>query len=88
MRLALSLTLARQRGAEQGFVILDEVFGSQDADRRRLLLQQLGDLAENAEFQQIFVISHTHDVREHCRLHVNVKRENGVSVAEGPTLGG
>jgi DNA repair protein SbcC/Rad50 len=88
LRLALSLTLARQRGAEQGFIILDEVFGSQDTDRRRLLLQQLGDLAENAEFQQIFVISHTDDVREHCRLHVEVKRENGVSIAEGPTVGG
>jgi exonuclease SbcC len=87
LRLALSLTLARQRGAEQGFVILDEVFGSQDVDRRRLLLQQLGDLAEHAEFEQIFVISHTDDVSEHCRLHITVKRENGISVAEGPTVG-
>ncbi|MFN2629272.1 MAG: AAA family ATPase [Gaiellaceae bacterium] len=85
LRLALSLTLARQRGAEQGFVILDEVFSGQDMERRRLLLQQLGELAENADFQQIFVISHTDDVREHCSLHVKVTRENGISVAEGPT---
>ncbi|MHB8695012.1 MAG: AAA family ATPase [Solirubrobacteraceae bacterium] len=84
LRLALSLTLARQRGAEQGFVILDEVFGSQDAERRRLVLQQLGELAENSDFQQIFVISHTDDVREHCRLHIKVTRENGISVAQGP----
>ncbi len=88
LRLALSLTLARQRGAEQGFVILDEVFGSQDSDRRRLVLRQLGDLAENSEFQQIFVISHTDDVRDHCRLHVEITRKNGISVAEGPTVGG
>ena len=87
LRLALSRTLARQRGAEHGFVILDEVFGSQDTDRRRLLMQQLGELAE-AEFQQVFVISHTDDIAEHCRLHVNVKRENEISVAEGPTVGG
>jgi exonuclease SbcC len=84
LRLALSQTLARQRGAEHGFVILDEVFGSQDVDRRGLLLQQLGELAKS-EFQQIFVISHTDDVSEHCQLHIKVKRENGVSVAEGPT---
>lgn len=85
LRLALSRTLARQRGAEQGFVILDEVFGSQDTDRRRLLMQQLGDLAQ-AEFQQIFVISHTDDVSEHCQLHIKVTRDaNGNSVAEGPT---
>ncbi len=43
----------------------------------RLLLQQLGELAENSDFQQIFVISHTDDVREHCRSHVAVMRENG-----------
>lgn len=85
LRLALSRTLARQRGAEHGFVILDEVFGSQDSDRRGLLMQQLGELAE-AEFQQIFVISHTDDVSEHCHLHIKVRRnEEGISVASGPS---
>lgn len=84
LRLGLSRTLAGQRGAEQGFVILDEIFGSQDPERRQLLLQQLGELAE-AEFQQMFVISHTDDVIEHCQMHIKVKRQNGVSVAEGPT---
>ena len=85
LRLALSRTLARQRGAEQGFVILDEIFGSQDVERRKLVMAQLRELAE-AEFQQIFVISHIDDVREHCRLHIHIRRENGVSVAEGPTI--
>ena len=84
LRLALSRTLARQRGVEHGFVILDEVFGSQDIDRRRLLMEQLGELAQT-EFQQIFVISHTDDVIEHCSLHIKVTRENGISNAEGPT---
>jgi exonuclease SbcC len=84
LRLALSRTLARQRGVEHGFVILDEVFGSQDIDRRRLLMEQLGELAKT-EFQQIFVISHTDDVIEHCSLHIAVTRENGISNAEGPT---
>jgi exonuclease SbcC len=86
LRLALSRTLARQRGAEHGFIILDEVFGSQDLERRELLMEQLRELADG-EFQQIFVISHTDDIREHCRLHVNVYRDDGVSVAEGPTVG-
>jgi len=76
--------LARQRGAEHGFVILDEVFGSQDVERRRRLLEQLGKLVQD-EFQQIFVISHTDDVIDHCRLHIKVKRENGISIAQGPT---
>lgn len=84
LRLALSRTLARQRGAETGFVLLDEVFGSQDPDRRRALLDQLHAIADS-EFRQVFVISHTDDVVQHCDLAIDVERnDNGVSVALGP----
>ena len=84
LRLALSRTLARQRGAETGFVLLDEVFGSQDLDRRRALLEQLHAFADT-EFRQVFVISHTHDVVEHCDLTIDVRRgDDGVSTATGP----
>lgn len=84
LRLALSRTLARTRGAETGFVLLDEVFSSQDPTRRRELLAQLRALAE-AEFRQVFVISHTDDVTEHSDLHIDVSREDDEpSVAEGP----
>jgi exonuclease SbcC len=84
LRLALSRTLARQRGAETGFVLLDEVFGSQDLDRRRALLEQLHAFADS-EFRQVFVISHTHDVVQHCDLTIDVARDDdGVSAATGP----
>jgi exonuclease SbcC len=84
LRLALSRTLARQRGAETGFVLLDEVFGSQDLDRRRALLEQLHAFADT-EFRQVFVISHTHDVVEHCDLTIEVDRDDSaVSTAVGP----
>jgi exonuclease SbcC len=84
LRLALSRTLARSRGAETGFVLLDEVFGSQDPERRRALLEQLHAIAES-EFRQVFVISHTGDVTAHCDLHINVSREGDKpSVAVGP----
>ena len=83
LRLALSRVLARQRGVESGFIILDEVFGSQDVERRRLLLAQLGELVER-EFRQVFVVSHTDDVVQHCSMHIRVRQERGVSVAEGP----
>jgi DNA repair protein SbcC/Rad50 len=84
LRLALSRTLARQRGAETGFVLLDEVFGSQDLDRRRALLEQLHAFADS-EFRQVFVISHTHDVVQHCDLTIDVERDDdGVSTAAGP----
>jgi DNA repair protein SbcC/Rad50 len=84
LRLALSRTLARQRGAETDFVLLDEVFGSQDPDRRLALLDQLHAIAEG-EFRQVFVVSHTEDVIEHCDLTIDVARDDeGVSSAIGP----
>jgi exonuclease SbcC len=80
----LSRMLARERGIEANFTILDEVFGSQDEGRRDLLAQQLRSLLD-AEFRQIFVISHTADVRDHCDLVIPVTRgEDGISVATGP----
>jgi exonuclease SbcC len=80
LRLALARTLAHQRGTEHSFVILDEVFGSQDVGRRKMLMEQLLELS-NGEFQQIFVISHTADIVDHCSLHISVTREHGISRA-------
>lgn len=84
VRLALSRMAARQRGVEAGFTILDEVFGSQDEKRRRLITEQIQALLD-AEFDQIFVITHTDDVLQHCDLAIYVTRgEDGISRAEGP----
>ena len=60
------------------------LLGSQDQERRWLLLHQLSELA-NGEFRQVFVISHTDDVIQHSDLHILVEREPGQpSVAHGP----
>lgn len=83
LRLALASTLAHQRGTEHSFIILDEVFGSQDVGRRKTLMEQLLELSRG-EFEQIFVISHTEDIIEQCSLHISVSREHGVSKATGP----
>lgn len=80
LRLALARTLAHQRGTEHSFVILDEVFGSQDMGRRKTLMEQLIELSQG-EFEQIFVISHTDDIIDLCSLHIAVTRENGISEA-------
>ena len=84
LRLALARTLAHQRGTENSFVILDEVFGSQDVGRRKLLMEQLLELSKG-EFQQIFVISHTDDIVDLCSLNIAVTREHGISRAAGPS---
>lgn len=80
LRLALARALAHQRGTEHSFVILDEVFGSQDIGRRKMLMEQLIELSRG-EFEQIFVISHTDDIIDLCSLHISVTRENGISRA-------
>jgi DNA repair protein SbcC/Rad50 len=64
LRIGLSKVLARRAGTETGFIILDEVLGSQDRDRRSALVQALRELDQ--EFGQVFVVSHFDDFMEHC----------------------
>lgn len=79
LRLALSRTFARQRGTDAGLIVLDEVFGSQDLDRRKILLEQLREL--DKEFSQVFIVSHFNDVVRGCDLEIEVVRDDGVSTA-------
>ncbi|MGH2560874.1 MAG: AAA family ATPase [Thermomicrobiales bacterium] len=63
-RLALSRLTGNQAVNPPGFLVLDEVFGSLDRDRRTQVLETLGALSGTAEaFQQLFIISHVDDVR-------------------------
>ena len=63
-RLALSRLIGSQAANPPSFMVLDEVFGSLDRDRRANVLDLLSSLAGSAEsFQQLFVISHVDDVR-------------------------
>jgi len=63
-RLALSRMIAGQATNPPGFLVLDEVFGSLDRDRRTRLLDLLGTLSGTFDdFRQLFIISHVDDVR-------------------------
>lgn len=79
LRIALSRAVSRQRGTEAGFIILDEVFGSQDLERREQLIEQLKELRN--DFRQVFVVSHFDDVVEECDLQIDVARKAGISTA-------
>ena len=79
LRIGLSKVLARRSGTETGFIILDEVLGSQDPDRRSALLQALRELDQ--EFGQVFVVSHFEDFMEHCSLQISVDSVDGLSRA-------
>jgi len=63
-RLALSRIVGAQAARPPSFLVLDEVFGSLDQDRRAHVLATLGLLADNTEaFRQLFIISHVDDIR-------------------------
>jgi exonuclease SbcC len=79
LRLALSRALARQRGIETGFVILDEILGSQDADRRAAIMGALRELLR--DFRQVFVVSHFDDIADECDLHIKVSRSGDTADA-------
>jgi DNA repair protein SbcC/Rad50 len=61
-RVALSKIIAQKSSESLGFLVLDEVFGSLDADRRSNVLLALERLKRS--FGQIFIISHVGEVQE------------------------
>lgn len=60
-RIALSQLLAARGGHTIGFMVLDEVFGSLDNERRTLVLDALAAMRDVVP--QLFIISHVDDVR-------------------------
>ncbi len=71
IRLAISRAVSHFSGAsEMNTIILDEVFGSQDADRKRNILKTLNALQK--DFSQIVVISHMDDVKESVNSVIRV----------------
>ena len=65
-RVALSKIIAAKGGGSLGFLVLDEVFGSLDTERRTNVLLALERLKRS--FGQIFIISHVGDVQESALL--------------------
>lgn len=82
LRLAISEVIAEKAGtAGFNFIVLDEIFGSQDDKRKRLLLSTLSGLSNR--FKQIFLITHVEDVKELMGNVIRVSEgANGTSTAE------
>lgn len=62
LRLAISLALAESAGLSRSFVILDEVFASQDDSRRELILSGLAGL--KSRFPQILLVTHIAEIKD------------------------
>jgi exonuclease SbcC len=75
LRLAISQVISTQVGTTgPSFVILDEIFGSQDLHRKRNLLQALNGLTN--KFRQIFLITHIEDVKDFIEYNIMVSEND------------
>ncbi len=61
LRLSISLALTESAGLDRSFVILDEVFGSQDDNRRQLIFEALSRL--KSRFPQMLLITHLEELK-------------------------
>ena len=75
LRIAISQELAeRASGMEVNFIALDEIFGSQDEERKKKILEALSELSN--QFKQILVITHVEDVKEILPYVLSLKEDS------------
>ena len=78
LRLAVSRVLTDRSGNDLNFLVLDEIFGSQDQVRKRAIMETLNGLEKR--FHQIILISHIDDTKDMMNNVVTVKElEDGTS---------
>jgi exonuclease SbcC len=72
LRIAISQELSeRAGGSRTSFIALDEIFGSQDEERKGNILKALSELSN--QFKQILVITHIEDIKESLPYVLNIK---------------
>jgi len=74
LRLAISLALTDSAGLSRTFIILDEVFASQDSGRRDLIVESLAGLKNR--FPQIFLVTHLDELKDKVESLIEVKPSN------------
>ncbi|MDX2193737.1 MAG: SbcC/MukB-like Walker B domain-containing protein, partial [Gemmatimonadales bacterium] len=79
LRLAISQMIAERAGQPLSLLVLDEVFGSLDEDRRAAVVDLLRSLADR--FPQVILITHIDAVREGLDRVIRVAYDQGRRVA-------
>jgi len=80
LRLAISQSTSESHDFHFSFIILDEIFGSQDSLRKENIVQALSNLKNR--FQQIFLITHVEEIKDRVDNLILVKEEtSGTSEA-------
>jgi exonuclease SbcC len=76
LRLAISRVIAERTSTEGiNLLVLDEIFGSQDAFRKKNLMTSFQALSK--QFRQIFLITHIDDIREYLSSVIEVYQDEG-----------
>ena len=79
IRLALSRYLSQRAGARLQTLVIDEGFGSQDADGRQRLLQAI-NLVQH-DFRKVLIITHLEELKDAFPVRIEVnKMPNGSSI--------
>jgi len=79
LRLAISQVIAeRAGGVDFHFIVLDEIFGSQDRERRTNVLNTLGELS--SQFRQVLLITHIEEIKDSMEHVIRTyEDERGIS---------
>jgi len=82
LRLAISQVVAKQAGhGGFRFIALDEIFGSQDTERKINILSALHELSN--QFRQILLVTHIEDIKDAMEHVIQVyEGEDGISHVE------
>jgi exonuclease SbcC len=81
LRLSISEVITERAGGVFNFIILDEIFGSQDIIRRNNIMKALGGLS--SKFRQIFLITHIEDLKNDMEHTIIVnEKEDSVSTVK------
>ena len=81
LRLAISQMIAERAGQPLSLLVLDEIFGSLDEERRAAVMDLLRSLADR--FPQVILITHIEAVREGFDRIIRVERDPARRVSRG-----
>ena len=78
LRLAISDVITERAEGLFHFIILDEIFGSQDRLRQQNIMEELSKLTST--FKQIFLITHVEHVKNYMQHIIQVEENNDMSI--------
>ncbi len=77
IRIALSRLLAERAGAQLQMLVIDEGFGTQDAQGRERLVEAIASVAQ--DFEKIIIVTHIDELKDMFTTRIDVVKDTGGS---------